>query len=809
MIRNYLKIAFRSILRNKSYAAINIAGLAIGMAACLLLFVIVRFESGFDTFQSKYDRIYRVVTQDKFPDGITYNPGMPTPGPDALRMDFPEAKTAAVYTNYGSQITVPAEAGNNGSQPKKFIEDMGVFFMEPQFFDIFDSKWLAGSPAVLAGPDNIVLDRTTAVKYFGDWKGAMGRPLKMDNTLSLTVAGVIEDAPANSDFPLKVMVSFLTLRRHEKDYNYEASWNGTSSNHQVFMLLPEKASPARVNGELAGNFLKKHTEPKKSSSQQSFLLQPLKDLHFDTRFSGTLGDHMTSKATIWTLSLIGLLIITMASINFVNLATAQSITRSKEMGIRKVLGSRRAQLISQSMGETFLIVLTGAILALIFSRLAFPYLKHVASIPETIKLFTGPALLFMLLVSLLVTLLSGFYPALVLSGFQPILALKSRVQSATIGGISLRRALVVAQFTISQVLIVGTIVAVRQMHYVRNADLGFNKSAVFVMPCPGDSVSLQRIATFKQQLLERSDVQAVSLASDEPSSNNNWGTNFYFDNSKKDPGFHTFLKYGDADYFKTFGIRFLAGKGYQPGDTAREFVINETLMKKLGYQDPEKIIGKQLRLGGSPWHPIAGVVKDFKTNSMRDAVKPLVISASKAFATRTAVKLRTARLSATVDELKKLWETHFPDYVNSDYFLDENIAKFYQQEDQLELVYKIFAGLAIFISCLGLYGLVSFMAVQKTREVGIRKVLGASAGSIVYLFSREFTILISIAFLVAAPIGWYLMNNWLHNFADRISLNAGSFATALIGSILIAWLTVGYKAIRAALANPVTSLRAE
>jgi len=807
MIRNYLKIAFRNLLRNKAYAGINIAGLAIGIAACLLLFVIVRFEWSFDTFQSKYSRIYRVVTREKYPTGVSYNPGIAAAAPDALRMDFPETKVAAINTNYGCQITVPTTAGGNEGQPKKFTEEIGVFFMEPQFFDIFDSKWLAGSAAVLAEPDKVVIDRSTAIKYFGDWSRAMGKPLKMDNLLPLTVAGVIDDAPVNSDLPLKVMVSFLTLKRHAKEYDFAVDWNSTSSNHQVFMLLPDRQSFAAVNGQLSTGFMKKHQKEETGSAKTS-LLQPLQEMHFDTRF-GSPGDHTTSKSTILTLSLIGCLIIIMASINFINLSTAQSITRAKEMGIRKVLGSRRAQLIAQSMGETFVIVLTSLVLAVILGRLAFPYLKHVAEIPDSIGLFTRTNLCFLLAVGLLVTLLSGFYPALVLSGFQPILALKSRIQSATVGGISLRRVLVIAQFTISQVLIVGTIVAVSQMQYVRKADLGFNKDAVLVLPGPADSLNLQKAAYFKQQLLQNSDIRAVSLASDEPSSNNNWGTNFYFDHSKKDPGFHTFLKFGDADYFRTFGISFLAGGGFSNSDTAREFVINETLMKKLGIQDPRQIIGRQLRLGGSPWLPIVGVVKDFKTNSLRDAVKPLVIAANKKFSNHTAVKLTTTHLATTVAGIKHLWETTFPDYVSTDYFLDENIARFYRQENQLELVYKIFSGLAIFISCLGLYGLVSFMAVQKTREVGIRKVLGASAGSIVYLFSREFTILISVAFLLAVPVAWYLMNNWLNNFAYRIPLGAGVFASALMGSILIAWLTVGYKAIRAALANPVKALRSE
>jgi ABC-type antimicrobial peptide transport system permease subunit len=318
------------------------------------------------------------------------------------------------------------------------------------------------------------------------------------------------------------------------------------------------------------------------------------------------------------------------------------------------------------------------------------------------------------------------------------------------------------------------------------------------------------MVAYRQQLMQNSAVKSVSFSSDAPSSENNWGTNFNFNNNTKDPGFNTYLKFGDADYFKTFGLQFTAGRGYDVSDTARQVVVNETFIHKLGIQNAESAIGKTVRMGGNGrWMPITGVVKDFKTNSLRETVKPIVISPAKKFEGNVAIKIQTKNLSKTVAELQKMWENTYPEYAYNGYFLDDNIAKFYQAENQMAMVYKIFAGIAIFISCLGLYGLVSFMAVQRTKEVGIRKVLGASVSSIVYLFSKEFVVLIVISFVIAMPLAWYVMTGWLQNFAYRISLSAWIFLLAMASSVVIAWVTVGYKAVRAALANPVKSLRSE
>jgi putative ABC transport system permease protein len=808
MIRNYFKIAWRTLLRHKAYSAINITGLAVGIAACLLIFVVVQYELSFDKFQKNYNRIYRIVTSTKHTDGSEENnPGIPCPAVDDLKIAIPQfEKIAAINSTYGSQVTVLGDNSNSDvATSKKFIENNNIIFAQPGYFDIFNAKWLSGNAQVLTDPSSIVLTKTSAAKYFGNWEKSIGKFLKLDNTVLLKVNGIVEDAPENSDFPVKAFISYEAFKRQGDKYGYSNEWGSLSSSNQAYVLLKPNAKPEDVQAQLI-SFSKKHANPGAKNIRNE-ILQPLSNLHFDYKY-GTLGDHSSSKTVLWTLALIGVLIIIMASINFINLSTAQAVGRSKEVGIRKVMGSSRGQLIGQVIGETFMIVLFSIILALVIAKVSIPYLSSVASVPKDIPLFSTGSILFLFAILIVVTLLSGTYPAMIMSGFQPVLAIKSKISSANIGGLSLRRVLVVTQYAISQMLIIGTIVAISQMNFVRNADLGFNKEAILILPAYSDSANLARMKPLKDQLLGNPNVISVSFASDEASSDNNWASNFAFDH-KEDEDFPAFHKYGDADYIKTFGLQLIAGNGYSASDTMRELVVNETLLKKVGFPDPQKAIGKQLRIGGHQWLPVVGVVKDFKTNSLREEVKPLTITSARQNYFTIAVKLRTTDISRTTSQIQKQWENTYPEYAYTSHFTDETIERFYRQETQLSLLYKIFAAIALLISCLGLYGLVSYMAVQKTKEVGIRKVLGAGVGSIVIMFSKEFTILISIAFIVAAPVAWYFMNRWLQNFAYRISMGVGVFVLAIISSLLIAWITVGYRALRAALANPVKSLRTE
>jgi predicted permease len=799
---NTFVISLKTLKRNKGYTFINIAGLAIGIAACMLIFLIVRYELSYDKFQPAYKNIYHVITSDKYPDGMYYNPGIPFPALKALRNDFPQITTGTIFSSYRSQVTVLDESGK--SSGKKFVEEPGLVFADPEFFRVFRYQWLTGNENVLARPDAAVLTKSTATKYFGSWQNATGRLISFDNILTYKVDGIIEDPPGNTDFPLRAIGSFESMKQ-TRHYGYSTDWGATTSNFQLFVLLPDNMTPPQMDEQLKA-FSKKYYSNGLISRRVN-LLQPLSEVHFDTRVSNFSGK-IISRSTIYTLTLVGALIILMACINFINLSTVQAVKRSKEIGIRKVLGSNRWQLFRQVLAETGTLVLLAALLAFGIAYLSLPYLKHIASIEERLSIVNLTTLGFTVALLLLITVLAGFYPALVLSAFRPVQALKSKVNSASIGGISLRRALVFVQFGISQALIIGTIVAVCQMNFVREADLGFNKEAVFVMSASNDSIVRSRQSAFRERLLKIAGVRDVSFCSDVPSSDNDWGSNFAFDH-KPDEQFTIYLKFGDEDYFKTFGLQLVAGSVFPKSDTVNGFVVNETLLKKLNIKNPSEAIGKDLKLGGGKWKPITGVVKDFKTNSLKQEIKPLAISSRKTQYNIVSVKLNTANIEKTRQVLEAEWDKFYPEYAATSYFMDESIERFYSQETQLALLYKIFSALAIFISCLGLYGLISFMTVQKTREVGIRKVLGANVYSIVLLFSREFTILIVLAFLVSAPLAWYFMKNWLNNFAFRIEMGIGIFMLALILSLLVAWVSVGYKALQAALTNPVKNLRTE
>lgn len=809
MFSNYLKTAWRNLLRNKAHSVINISGLAVGIAACLLIFIVVHFELSYDTFQKNYSNIYRIVTTENHRDGsVDRNPGIPCPAYDALKADFPQfEKVVPVASSSDNLITVLGTDPNTDvAASKKFVEENNIIFTVPAYFDMFNATWLSGNATSLKDPGNVVLNKKSAEKYFGSWKNAEGRFIKLDNTVLLKVSGILEDAPLNSDMNMAMFISYESFKTNPGNFGYSTEWGSLSSNHQIFVLLPANVSAANIQSQMPA-FVKKYY--KQDDGRKVQVLQPFGDIHFDAGY-GSLGDHSTDKNVLWTLAFIGGLIIVMASINFINLSTAQAVGRSKEVGIRKVLGSKRGQLIVQVMGETFLIVLFSLVLAVTLAKITMPHLSNVASVPENIPLISADAVIFLVIILLTVTVLSGIYPAMIVSGFKPVMALKSKITSANIGGISLRRILVITQFAISQILIIGTIVAVSQMNHVRNADLGFNKEALLILPAQTDSINLARMEPLRQQLLQNPGVLNVSFCSDEVSSNNDWSSNFAFDN-KKDEDFPVFHKFGDAEYLKTYGVKLIAGRNYVASDTMNEFVINETLLHKLGLTDPQKVIGKNIRIGSGQWLPVVGVVKDFKTNSLKDGTKPLTIAARKQFYFTIAVKINTANLSATKAQIQKLWEKTYPEYAFTSHFADDTIENFYRQENQLSLLYKIFACIAIFISCLGLYGLVSFMAAQKTKEVGIRKVLGASVGNIVVMFSKEFTVLIGIAFIIAVPVAWYYMNSWLQNFEgpNRINIGIGVFLLAIFVSLIIAWITVGYKAVRAALANPVKSLRSE
>jgi ABC-type antimicrobial peptide transport system permease subunit len=805
MFKNYFKTAVRNLRRNKVYAAINVLGMAVGIAACLLIFLVIQFETSFDNFHANRDQIYRVGTEFHNQDGVSYSEGIAFPAGEGLRLDFPELrKVARIFEDGHNQVTLPP---TTSGETRKFFED--IYFAEPDFFQLFNFPMLAGDArTVLSEPYSVIVTQAIAEKYFGDWKSAIGKTLKRNNNNKeiYKINGILKNMPANTDFPLTIVASYESLKHGGMAKNLD-DWVSTWSDSYVFVQLPSQLPLSSFNQRLK-QFAKKHKPAEYASD--SFVAQPLAEIHFDDRF-GNFRRHTFSKTLVKALSLIGIFLLIIACVNFINLATAQAVNRAKEVGVRKVLGTNKMQLRAQFLFETAMIILVAMIIGIGIGFLVLPMLNKLLEVQMSLNLVTNPAVLgVLILIGIVVSLLSGFYPAIVLSEFNPITALKSKVSSKMMGGLSLRRVLVVLQFSIAHVLIIGTLIVVSQMNYFRNASLGFDKEAIVNVPLPNDSLSHLKFDHLKDELQQNAGIRNVSFSFATPSSNGNWQSDFKYDHASKSTDFSANLKWADVDYFKTFDLQFVAGRPYYPSDTVREIVVNQTLLKKLGVTDPRQAIGKEINFwDGRKIGHIVGVIRDFNSYSLRDAMAPVLMSPWKDVYQTINIKIQPGKEKQVLSSVEQLWNKAFPNNIYEYTFLDKTIESFYKQENQLSQLYKIFASIAIFISCLGLYGLVSFMAVQRTKEVGIRKVLGASAGRIILLFSKEFTLLIGIAFIIATPIAYYFMHKWLQNFSYRIQLGMGIFLAAILFSIIIAWITVGYRAMRAALANPVKSLRTE
>jgi predicted permease len=805
------KITFRSLWRKRAFSFLNIAGLAVGIAASLLIFLVIKNELSYDDYHVNKDRIYRVVTTSvsRSNGEVTGNYAMvPGPLPEAMRHEFPGLEQVATAFDLGNaQIYVP---GKDLSDEKRFQENHGLFFAEPGLFKIFDYTWLAGNAEELKDLNTAVLNQSLATSFFGSAGNAIGKTIQLwSYRVPLKIVGVFKDLPLNTDVPIRMAGSFATFAKlNENGYLHKDDWRSLMGGLSCFVLASEKQNIASLQQQLPA-FVKRNYHEDKETSFTQLSFQPLKEMHLDKRFE-IYGSGGLSKTELWSLGLIGLFLLLVACINFVNLATAQSVSRAKEIGVRKVLGSTRVQLLRQFLNETALITICSLLLGCLIAALALPALSDIMRKPISLNIQDYPAVaVFLLLTGMIVTFLAGFYPAMVLSGFNPIAAIKSKITTRTVGGISLRRSLVVLQFLIAQLLVIGTLVVVKQMDFFRKRELGFQKDAIILLNLPSDDQYKPKYKYLTNQLAQIPGVVNASLCLDAPSSWNGWYTDVYFDTHPEKEAFSVNRQFGDTGYLNTFRLTLAAGRMPYASDTIRELVVNETVVRKLGLKSADEILGKRIGFDNTSKYPVVGVVKDYNNKSLREGIEPIVMSTLFEKYNFVAVRLNPARMQAALPQVEKVFTGVFPTYMYDRTFLDERINEYYTAETITAQLFKVFSFLAIFISCLGLYGLISFMAVQKTKEVGIRKVLGASIQSIVYLFSKEFTILIGISFLIAAPLGYYFMQEWLNNFHYHTNIGWGVFAMSILISVVISWCTVGYKAIRAALVNPVKSLKTE
>ncbi|CAA9213675.1 MAG: Acidobacterial duplicated orphan permease (function unknown) [uncultured Adhaeribacter sp.] len=795
MLKNFFTTAFRSLSRNKAHTTINIAGLALGIACCLVLFLVVRYERSFDRHHAKADRIYRVNTQFLSGEGC-FTANAPIPLGQAIKEDCPEAEevTTTSYLEGDGLIKVD----------NQIYKEEGIAYVAPNFVRIFDVTWLAGNPQdALSEPNAVVLSKSIAQKYFGQAATTqpdlvLGKTIKLNNKYTLKVTGLVADFPATTDLPFEILISYASLPS-QTGQNLKA-WDNINSSYSHFVLLRPRTDPKQLEKKFPA-IEKKHT----GENKQTYLLQPLREMHHDRRFDNYNGRTMPVE-NINALILIGVFILLTACINFINLATAQSFRRSREVGIRKVLGANRPQLIRQFISETFLLTVAAMLLAGVAAYLILPYLQGLLEAKLAFQPWRDQSIItFLAGITVVVTVLAGFYPALILSGFKPVLALKNKITAAGSGGLSLRRGLIVMQFVIAQALIIGTVVVSDQLSLFRNRPIGYNPAANITVPFPANTKS-DDVRALRTQLKQLPGVKNVSFSLMPASSSGDWSAGYNFEESGLKDDISCIMMPIDADFLDTYGLTLLAGRNLRQTDTA-VVVVNEAVLRTMGIKNAQEAIGRKIKQFDKQ-ATIVGVVKDYHVKSLKKAISPIVMIRMD-WLNIAGIKMDPASLRPTIAQVEQLWKQTFPESIFEFTFLEDDIAKFYEEEVRMYRLFRIFAGIAIFISCLGLYGLVSFMAVQRTKEIGIRKVLGASVANIVALFTKEFFALILIAFAVAAPLAWFFMHAWLQNFEYQVNLGLGIFLTAILFSLVIAGITIVYRSVRAALTNPVQNLRSE
>jgi putative ABC transport system permease protein len=804
MLHHFITIAYRNLLKRKSYAAINIIGLAVGITCCLLIALYVQHELSYDRYHTNADRVYRVIhAYRNSQNGETLPPPVPeefqvwgnAPVGPTLATDFLEIEKVVQFTSHNSLLL------QNGD--KRFQEE-NLLFMDSTAFGVFSWTLLAGDPATaLVAPNSIVLTQSTAKKYFGN-ANPVGQTLQVENQEVFTVTGLMEDVPANSHFTFNGLISMTTFRKQRAEI---FGWWGYVDFY-TYLLVKPQTSIASMQAKVP-DFLKRHNDNK----GYTLSFERLTDAYLHSvagRQPGVTGN----LSNVYIFSLIALFILVIACINFMNLSTARSMERAKEVGVRKVVGAQRSGLIRQFLAESLLLSVLAALLSWVLARVALPFVEELSgkSLSSEI-LFSWEVFVLLLAGAIIVGVLAGSYPAWVLSQFRPTLVLKGAFHSSN-KGIALRKVLVVFQFSLSMALIAGTGIVFSQLNLLRSHDLGFQKEQMLIINFGFDQEIAKKMDVIKNELLNHPSVMSASASRAVPGE---FIPNAHTEiqSAEGDMLQHGPLLYEiDYDFIPNFGIEMAAGRAYSrnfPADTAKSLLINEAAARLYGYTNPEEIIGKRFSQWGREG-TVIGVVKDFNFRSLHQRVEPLALRfapQSEGALGRLALRIKSDNIHSAIAALEKQWNGLSPQRPFLYSFLDESFNKQYQADLHFGRLFSVFSGLAIFIACLGLFGLASFTAGQRTREIGIRKVLGASAFSIVTLLSKDFIKLIVLAILLATPVSWYMMNQWLDNYAYRITINPIIFAVAGLLAVIIAILTVSWQAVKASRANPVTCLKNE
>lgn len=814
MFKNYFTVAFRNFGRNKFFSIINIAGLAIGISASLVIFLIVAHEFSYENFQPNKDRIYRVVTNMHFPDTDFKNSGVPGPLPDAVRREVPGIEKS---TSFWAVDQIKVSIPNANGEMKTFRKQEHVIFADEGYFSFIPYKWIAGSKFnALSGANKVVLTESRARSYFPgtDVAQAIGKTVTYNDTLQATVTGIVKDLDETTGFTYEEFASLNTIMPQLKANNGYGEWGSISSSYQFFIQVQPGTDSAKLNRALAAA-RKKHE--KDAYLKTDHFVQPLSDIHFNADYFG-LGGRSGHKPTLYGLMAVALFLLLLGCINFINLTTAQASQRAKEIGIRKTMGSSRKSLVFQFLNETFLLT----VLATLLSLALVPGILNIFSefIPKDLTFNAvgqWNVIAFIVALILVVSVLAGFYPAMVLSRYKPVSVLKNAIHagSAQSRKAWLRKTLTVTQFVVAQFFIIATLVVGKQIRFSINKDMGFKKEAIINFDVPSLDYKNPDNKQFvlQQKLQHIPGIQQLSLAGGAPA------TPFYnintmkFKKDGKEIETTVETKNADTNYIKLYGLKLIAGRNLHQSDTVREYIVNEAFARFMGYKNPADIVGQVIDPGGNN-RPIVGVVADFNTRSVHSIIKPMALSCQQKYHSYFHIALpakgaNTNSWKATIQNIEKEWKTVYPEEPFEYKFFDESIAQFYEKEQKTASLLGWSTGLAIFISCLGLLGLITYTTHQRTKEIGVRKVLGASVTQIIALLSKDFIRLIVIAFVISVPLAWWAMHNWLNDFAYRTEISWWVFAACGAMIILVALMIIVAKTIRAALDNPVKSLRTE
>ncbi len=808
MLKNYFKIAWRNLQKKKVYSVINILGLGVGMACCLLIFMFVQDELSYDNYHEKGDRIYRVTHGSSSPEGVTEGSeaepfwvwGNAPVGP-ALKQEFPEIEKIVQFSGRSDLLLSYGETTQ---------QEDGVFFMDSTVFDVFSWELIEGNPkTALVAPFSIVLTESTAKKYFGD-EDALGKTLKGSesagraNAGDYTVTGVMKDVPGNSHFKFNALLSLSTFKQSRPEIFDDWGYVDT----YTYLLVNEQFGQAAFHAKIPDFIQRGNTDSEEFG--YTIRLEPLKDVYLRTTADRQPGE-TGSLSNIYVFSMIGLFILIIAMINFMNLSTARSMERAKEVGIRKSIGADRKSLIFQFLGESLIIVFLAALVAILFVSVSLPMMNDltgkVFDLAQVVNWQTVP---FFLGIMLLVGLLAGSYPAFVLSSFQPVMILKG-INKSSAKGVFLRKGLVIFQFSLSIALIAGTMIVYSQMGHLLDKEMGFDKEQMLVLDYNYDEQVNFMSSALKTEMENLPSVTSAAFSRSVPGS--------YFPNAYTTIESANGELVGEAqpifqvgiDFVNHYNLELVAGRSYSrdyPSDSSSALVLNEAAARQYGYSNPADIIGKKFDQWGRSGEVI-GVVKDFNYISLHRTIEPLTLPFEPYASRYLSLKITGEDLPATLSQVEEIWKKLAPQRPFLYSFLDEDFNTQYQSDFRFRKIFTTFSVLAILIACLGLLGLATYTAEQRTKEIGIRKVLGADIGSIVGLLSKDFIKLVLVAIVVATPLSWFAMNKWLEGFAYQVPIHWWIFGIAGLLSIVVALFTISFQSIKAALMNPVNSLKSE